>query len=598
MRLSLLCIVLLLNLSRVQEAKASKVLPLNYRDALHFVEAYQPDRDTLTPFLVNLINLPHESDSFVMLERALFAKLNKKPMALRDFLAHHLFSSVYYRVYTDYERGLEHNTLALGFLEQAPLNEKLYIEAFSYRFFLQNALWNTEDAMRYAQRLEDSIPFIKDKVNLSFLYRQLTLFYVEHSEYERSVLFSRAGLQNNLENGIKKSTSSFYSNLANCLPYLGKKDSVIYFRKKGIEAALDEGVLVGLNVAYRNLAADYSKAGLADSADLYFEKSLEMFAAYPYNIGLGYTYMSLAEHWILNGRIEKAETLLDSIIQVSHLISPGNLSKYYKVRMQLAFKSGNFAQFRHFQNTGDSIVEAQMADESNLIKQEMMVRYETQKKEVANNQLQISLQKAKITWILSLGAASFLAIAFFTFLNIRRKEKTIEKQRRKSHELEAKISQMALEQAKRDKEQLKFALNSQITKGLQQQAANQELLEKVELLRNTSENPALRQKTNQIHQILKRQSSEDMLLEIEETAKNLYPEIWSYFHDELTEINHMEMLYCLMVALGYSSEEIATLLRRSDKAIKSLRYRIRKKLGVDDTVNLHQYIQQLILVED
>ncbi|HCS18968.1 MAG TPA: hypothetical protein DIW47_00140 [Bacteroidetes bacterium] len=286
------------------------------------------------------------------------------------------------------------------------------------------------------------------------------------------------------------------------------------------------------------------------------------------------------------------------MIQLVHLIGPGNLGKYYKVKMQMAFKEGDFVQFRHFLELGDSLVESQIADESNLIKQEMMVRYETQKKEAANNQLQISLQKAKINWILSLGAASFLAIAFFTFLNIRRKEKTIEKQRRNSHELEAKISQMALEQEKRDKEQLKLALNSQITKGLQQQAANRELLEKVEVLRDTSENPSLRQKTNQIHQILKRRSSEDMLLEIEETAKHLYPEIWSYFHDELTEINHMEMLYCLMVALGYSSEEIATLLRRSDKAIKSLRYRIRKKLGIDDTVNLHQYIQQLIVVEE
>lgn len=588
----------LVSLWFTQQARATKVLPLNYREALNFVEAYQAERDTITPFLINLINLPHQPDSFLMVEKELFLKLDKQPLALRNFLAHHLFSSVYYRVYADYERGLEHNTLALGFLEKAPLNEKLYIEAFSYRSFIQNALWNTEDAMRYAQRLEDSIPFIKDPVNLSFLYRQLTLFYVEHSEYERSVFFSRAGLQNNQENGIKKSTSSFYGNLANCLPYLGKKDSVIYFRKKGIEAALDEGVLVGLNVAYRNLAADYSKAGLADSADLYFDKSLAMFEANPYNLGLGYTYMCLAEHWVLNGKTREAEALLDSVIQIVHLVGPGNLGKYYKVKMQLAFKEGNFEQFRHFQNMGDSIVEAHMADESNLIKQEMMVRYETQKKEVANNQLQIRLQKAKINWIVSLGAASFLAVAFFTFLNIRRKEKTIEKQRRKSHELEAKISLMALEQEKRDKEQLKIALNSQITKGLQQQAANQELLEKVEVLRDTSENPALRQKTNQIHQILKRQSSDDMLLEIEETAKNLYPEIWSYFHDELTEINHMEMLYCLMVALGYSSEEIASLLRRSDKAIKSLRYRIRKKLGIDDSVNLHQYIQQLIQVED
>lgn len=581
----------------MQDAEASKNLPLDYRDALHFIEVYQTDKDTLTPFLIHLDDLPHQPDSFLMLEKALFEKLDKEPIALRDFLAHHLFSSVYYRVYADYERGLEHNTLALGFLEKAPLNEKLYIEAFSYRFFLQNALWNTEDAMRYAHRLEDSIPFIKDPANLSFLYRQLTLFYVEHSEFEKSVFFSRAGLQNNQVHGIKKSTSSFYSNLANCLPYLGKKDSVIYFRKKGIESALDEGALAGLNVAYRNLATDYSRAGMADSADLYFEKSLEMFAASPFNVGLGYTYMCLAEHWILNGKIREAGDLLDSIVQVPHLFGSGNLSKYYNVKMQLAFKEGNFSKFMDYQALSDSITEALMADESNLIKQDMMVRYETQKKEAANSQLLLSLQKAKTNWVLSLGAVAILVIILFTFLTIRRREKVIEKQISRSLELEAKIVQMALEQEQRDKEQLKIALNTQITKGLQQQAANQELLQKVGVLRDASENPALRQKTNQIHQILQRQSSDDLLIEIEETAKSLYPEIWSYFHDELTEINHMEMLYCLMVALGYSSEEIATLLRRSDKAIKSLRYRIRKKLGIDDTVNLHQYIQQLGLVE-
>lgn len=597
MRLTLPILVILVNLCFSQKS-AAKELPVDFKGAIRFVETYRADKDTITPFLVHLINLPYAPDSFRILEERLFEKLNKKPNPLRDFLAHHLFSSVYYRVYSDYERGLEHNTLALGFLGEIPANEKLYIEAFSFRFFLQNALWNTEDAMAYAQRLEDSIPVIKDPVNLSLLYRQLTLFYVEHSEYEKSVFYSRAGLHNNEKNGIIKSTSSFYSNLANCLPHLGKNDSIIYFRKKGIEAALDEGVIMGLNVAYRNLATDYSRAAMPDSADFYFNKSLEMFASNPYNTGLGYTYLCLAEHWIHNGKIREAESMLDSVRALSHLWSPGNFNKYYKINMQLAVKQGNFSRFLRFQDLSDSMAEAQLADESNLIKQEMMVRYETQKKEVANNQLQLRLQKVKINWILSLSAASFLAVAFFTILNIRRKEKTIEKQRVRSHELETKISQMALQQEKRDKEQLKIALNKQITKGLQQQVANQELLEKVEVLRDTSENPALRQKTNQIHQILKRQSSEDMLLEIEATAKNLYPEIWSYFHDELTEINHMEMLYCLMVALGYSSDEIATLLRRSDKAIKSLRYRIRKKLGIDDTVNLHQYIRQLTPVED
>jgi hypothetical protein len=46
-----------------------------------------------------------------------------------------------------------------------------------------------------------------------------------------------------------------------------------------------------------------------------------------------------------------------------------------------------------------------------------------------------------------------------------------------------------------------------------------------------------------------------------------------------------------MVVMGYSPEEIMTLSQRSEKSLKSMRYRIRKRLELDDAISLSEFLK-------
>ena len=85
-----------------------------------------------------------------------------------------------------------------------------------------------------------------------------------------------------------------------------------------------------------------------------------------------------------------------------------------------------------------------------------------------------------------------------------------------------------------------------------------------------------------------------VLQELEHKARDAYPELYRQLQSKLSQRNSIELLYCIMLILGYSSEEIARTLQRSEKAVKSLRYRIRKKLDLGEEEELLPYLQNHI----
>ncbi len=79
---------------------------------------------------------------------------------------------------------------------------------------------------------------------------------------------------------------------------------------------------------------------------------------------------------------------------------------------------------------------------------------------------------------------------------------------------------------------------------------------------------------------------------------NLYFDgIYKDFNDKLRQIgqplsNH-ELRMCALIKLGFGSQEIAMMLNIETSSVKMARYRLRKKLQLDDSVELQQYLQAL-----
>ncbi len=140
---------------------------------------------------------------------------------------------------------------------------------------------------------------------------------------------------------------------------------------------------------------------------------------------------------------------------------------------------------------------------------------------------------------------------------------------------------------------LQETLNTERAKVVKHEVQKKELLAYIDELKASQASTEIRHKTIQISRILADQKTEDIAKKVENTAKILYPELVSEVQQRYPQLNQIEMQYCMMLALDYNLDEIISILGRSEKAIKSLRYRIRKKMALDEQQNLAQFIQEL-----
>lgn len=186
------------------------------------------------------------------------------------------------------------------------------------------------------------------------------------------------------------------------------------------------------------------------------------------------------------------------------------------------------------------------------------------------------------------------ALGSITIL-IRQKRKREVLLNRKKHEvlqLKAQRERQQREVVENDLRNIRKDLKESINQLLLQEKRNAELKEMLEDLRYASKNAMVKTKTKIIQRKLGQFNLEDNLNEIREKAQRAYPEFYDYLENTLSSRSKTEILYCVLLFSGYSHDDISRTLQRSDKAIRSLRYRIRKKFGLDENMDLEAFLSK------
>lgn len=142
-------------------------------------------------------------------------------------------------------------------------------------------------------------------------------------------------------------------------------------------------------------------------------------------------------------------------------------------------------------------------------------------------------------------------------------------------------------------EMVRVALNEERAKVVRHEIQKKELLAYIEELKAMQGSTEVRHKTTQIQRIFAEQKTDDIVNKVENTAKVLYPELVEAVQKRYPELNKLELQYCMMLTLGYNLDEVMSVLGRSEKAIKSLRYRIRKKMKLENPQSLKRLINEM-----
>ncbi len=186
-------------------------------------------------------------------------------------------------------------------------------------------------------------------------------------------------------------------------------------------------------------------------------------------------------------------------------------------------------------------------------------------------------------------AVTFLFLAIL-FQQKRKREKTKNERNEELLQLRAQAEERKNEELAGKNKKLEKELHTSILETIHNQSRTIELGELIEELKSGSESLFVDRKAKEMKRKLNEFSAEEALLDIEKSAAQLSPKLYDFLLSKLSKRNKMELMLCLMLVMNYSTDDIARLLNRSEKAIKSLRYRVRKRLELEENQDLTEYL--------
>lgn len=140
---------------------------------------------------------------------------------------------------------------------------------------------------------------------------------------------------------------------------------------------------------------------------------------------------------------------------------------------------------------------------------------------------------------------------------------------------------------------------------------NLELVEKTMLLtRNNQFNAAIAGKLKKIGKLIENHAeATSLIIEIlndiasnaceaswnyvEKAFENVHPEFSKRITQRYPHLTSAELKHCILIRLGLSNKDMASVLCQSPDSVKVTRSRIRRKLGIGNETNLHSFLMMI-----
>lgn len=478
------------------------------------------------------------------------SKINLEELELRDLLSYLILHSQALlnltRLDEAYSEALEAYKLALIFNDSTSASRVL-ITAGNVNMRLKQtheALSHYTDALNYLPKADTLIRLKAGIINnQAIIYRQISDPYKAY-ELRRQALQLRQSVQDST--GIASSLNnigSYYSDI-------GQYDSArIYFnRALSIKQGIND--FWGIGNGYNNLSICFLKDENIDSALFYAGKGL----AYGRKIGSLLLQINSYNHLRDSYKyLENWERALDYQERVSAL--------------------------------KDSLFDIQKTRQIN----EMQVRFNTERKEKENQLLraeqvlsktELARQRLTIFTVFLLLIIVSLVALFLLFRNRANSELHL----RDNALHEKNEAMLAVEIAHRERELSSKALTMvqknelmlQVMKDLDQITQKYDISEK-----------DMRTLHGRIDNSLKNNSEWEEFQKWYEGSSN---EFLKKLKEKYSDLTAQEIRLAALIRLNFTTKEIASLTNRSSEALEKARYRLRKKLGLQNNENLNQFL--------
>lgn len=488
-------------------------------------------------------------------------------------------------------------------------------------------------ALDYYLKASNVFQKAKNETQLAYAYIDLGILYYYNRDVDKSNTLLYDALALFRKQKDQKGLALTYANIGFSFEKQEKYDSAYYYQMRALEVYRKQADTARLAKIYENLGSIHEDLGHYDSAMYYFRLSLAQYQAQNEPSQHIEVINNIGDVLRKTGKYRQSITYTNEAIGISlaqnniYQLSSGyrDLAKAYNL---LGINDSAYYCLELSRKYALDIYSAESSRQMAFLETENNAR----KKDESIYRLQQSQQLNKIlaiaSGIIALLVVVLLALAWNRHKLKIRNERAISKQQQVIMETNNQLMEADLKSRILEEERLRARLNNeQLEKARLDAQLKSNMLEET-LLKEQIEQKSKELSTNALHVIQKNQLLEQLREQIETIVnddkrdhkkqlkqlltsinqnfnnesywiefKNTFEQIHKSFYEKLTaicpDISSSELRLVSLLKMNMNANDIATMLGISADSLRVARYRLRKKLNLEQGTNLSVFLQGL-----
>jgi len=439
---------------------------------------------------------------------------------------------------------------------------------------------NYHIALEYANK-------ISDKARMAILLSNLGSLYRDWGNFDLSLKYQKEGYLLAKELGDTVGIVRSVFNIGSTFFDLENYDSAYFYYNNALPITKSINDFSMLIPIYINLSGIYIKRGEINKAEESLALAKKLITNNDFKRAEAFYYLTSGDLFIAKKNYSKAIKQLTKGYFVSD--SSGDLKTEQDILIKLHKTYalvGNYQEAYRFSEKEKTITDSIFSDESSRKISEMEVKFEVEKANMKIQKMKVIQQADNQTKLyLKLGVVSlsiiFLMVIYSFF------------QRRKQNKLEKDL--LLSEKEKLDKD-IDFRNRQLTSQALMMMQKNNLLSDISESMKNLARK--LPQESKHELNLFKRQLKRSIHSDGDwDLFKHYFEEVNTDFFPNLLNINETltpaELKLSALIKLRFSIKETAALLNNSPDSIKTARYVLRKKLGLQSTDNIYNFLNDI-----
>jgi tetratricopeptide (TPR) repeat protein/DNA-binding CsgD family transcriptional regulator len=422
------------------------------------------------------------------------------------------------------------------------------------------------------------------------------IFYYQ-ADYTSALHYFNESLKTRQKLGNPKDIAASLNNIGEIYRLEHQEDLALEYYNQAVEINEKHNYQTNLAINLSNIGLIYSDKESNSLADSYFERSIAINREINNFSGLIASLRAYGEHLNKSGEFEKAILAFNEILEIAHKTSDleglrdatAGLAAANETKGNIFEALKYHKQHSHFKDSLFNIKKSEQLDE-------IQTRFalDLKEKEIALKDNEIALlqreqklnNSRQLLLLLSLLLLLIFGLLIYGKLQSRnRKNKLLLSQKESLNKAREELMQAELKS--KSNELTNFALHlGEKNKFLH------ELKNELKNLRNTNDNERetrIKELLINVQQNLQIQKELDEFQKtINQSNQGFVKKLKQHFPD----LTKNEERLCAMLRLNLSSKEIAALNNTSTRAVEMGRYRLRKKLNLDQEQSIIDYLQE------